>query len=435
MSEEILLDYLVDQPNVPTDHDETGLKVLLKVNASNALRAGASAPVNTHIALVLDVSSSMKKLEMQALKEAAKAAVEVMNPGDVLSVVAFQSVVYEIIVAERIDAGTDIRDIQRRIDIIDQYQGGGTDMEYAIEKAEHCLNSAADPTLARKMILFTDGQVTGLEQNCLSKAAAVADRGVSLDAIGFGKEFDYAFMQRMASYSSGYTERIERTADIQRVFKKRVSGATNAVATNCSLSLTFPPHVRAGRGYRYSPEMSYLGNVRLPGEARTISIPIGSIERDKEYSYLITATVAKRPAGNVRIIKAELRYDIPSMELSGSASTQSVVVSFTDDPSKTSQINGEVERVFDEVEIGRLVGELHKAMKQENHKRVAVFFDILSKRYEELGDTEMGAHYKELKAKYAADGGLSQDEMNYTRHKSTQKRDSAVQLVDASDLI
>ena len=40
MAEEILLDYKINRPNVSTERQETDLKVLLKINASNALRAG-----------------------------------------------------------------------------------------------------------------------------------------------------------------------------------------------------------------------------------------------------------------------------------------------------------------------------------------------------------------------------------------------------------
>lgn len=437
MAEEILLDYVVDQPHVPLGNNETGLKVLLKVNASNALRAsGPGTTLRNNLALVLDVSSSMKKAELREVKQAARASLAQLRPGDIVSVIAFQSVVYEIIPATVLDGSPEqIAQLQSKIDVIDNYQGGGTDMEYAIEKAEMQLNSVPDPDVARKIILFTDGQVTGLEENCLRTARDTSSRGVSFDALGFGPEFDYAFMQKLVSYSNGYTEKIDKPEEILAVFKRRVEGLTNAIAKNVQLHLTFTPSVRAGRGYRYAPEMTYLGNIRLPGEARSITIPIGTLEKDKEYSYLVTCTVSKRDAGNVRLIKAEVQYDIPAMGLEQEVSTQSVVVSFSDDPALTSQINGEVERVFDEVEIGRLVEELDKATTRQDHKRASIFFDILAKRYEELGDSAMQQHYADLKARYVQEGSLSQEDMNYSRHKSTQRRDTAVQLVDASDLI
>jgi Ca-activated chloride channel homolog len=434
MAEELLLDYVIDQANVSLDNEETGLKVLLKVNAGHALRGG-EATLGTHLALVIDVSSSMKSRELGEVKTAAKASIDMLRPGDAVSVIAFQSVVYEIIAATRIESPAQVAELKKRIDVIDSFQGGGTNMEYAIQKAEGQLAAIHDPTLARKIIVFTDGQVTGVEDACLSAAQGAAERGISIDALGFGTEFDYAFMQRLVSYSNGYTEKIDRPEDITAVFGKRVAGLTNAIAGNVNLHLTFTPSVRAGRGYRYGPEMAYLGNIRLPGEARTITIPIGSIERDKEYSYLLTCTVSKREPGNVRIIKAELEYDVPSLDLVGEISTQSIIVTFTADPALAAQISGEVERVFDEVEIGRLVGELDKATRREDHTRAAIFFDILAKRYEELGDPDMQQHYVSLKTKYMRDGALSQEDMNYSRHKSTQRRDSGVRLVDASDLI
>ena len=177
------------------------------------------------------------------------------------------------------------------------------------------------------------------------------------------------------------------------------------------------------------------GKMKLPGEVRTISIPIGAVEKDKEYAYLVTLTVPARDAGKVRVVKAELFYDIPSMAVEGGSSMQSVVVGYTDDPQAVVEINGEVERAFDEVEIGRLVEELDKSVQGEDKKQASMLFDVLAERYRELGDKEMAAHYVSLKQKWSQSGGLTQEELNYTRHKSTQKRDSGVQLVDASSLI
>lgn len=436
MAEEILLDYVLNRPHVSTQREETDLKVLLKVNASNALRAGGGeVELRSHIALVLDVSSSMRARELDALKQAAKAALEHLRPGDFVTVIAFQSVAYEIVEPTRIEDSSTRASIRSKIDIIDQYQGGGTDMESALTKAEHALTVIPGDNLVRKIMVFTDGQITGPEDHCLRRAREISDRGFGIDAMGFGPEFDYKFMQRLASFSNGFTEKIDRPEEIAAVFSQRVKDVTSSIAKNVHLDLTFTPQVRADRGYRYSPEIAYLGKMRLPGDVRTISIPIGTIEKDKEYAYLVTLTVPRRPEGNIRIIKAELFYDIPNMGIEQGSSLQSVIVTYTGDTQLISQINGEAERAFDEVEIGRLVEGLDRAIEQDSSRDVALYFDTLAERYRELGDEPMAEHYVELKAKYAQEGKISQEDMNYTRHKSTQKRSSGVKLVDASSLI
>lgn len=436
MAEEILLDYAVNRPNVSTQRDETELKVLVKVNASNALRAGGQEVVlPLHLALVLDVSSSMKLSEIDALKEAARAAVDELRPGDFVTVLAFQSVVYDIVEPIRIEDSSTKALVRSKIDVIDQFQGGGTDMEYALDKAEHHLLMVPGDNLVRKIMLFTDGQLTGNPETCLRRASEISARGYSIDAMGFGAEFDYKFMQRIASYSNGYTEKIDAPQEIRRVFERRVKAAASSIAKNVRVDLTFTPQVRAQRGWRSSPEISYMGKIRLPGEDRTISIPIGALERDKEYAFIVTCAVPKRPAGNIRIIKAELFYDIPSMQISGGSSLQSVVINYTDDAQALAQIDGEVERAFDEAEIGRMVEGLDRAMAAEAREDAAALIDKLTERYRELGDEEMAQHYVGLKQKYVSQGALSQDDMNTTRHKSTQKRSSGVQLVDASSLI
>lgn len=436
MAEEILLDYVINRPNIPLDRQETELKVLLKINASNALRAGGEQVVlPIHLAMVLDVSSSMKTREIDALKRAAQAAVDQLRPGDFVTVLAFQSVVYDIVSPTRIEDSSTAAMIKSKIEVIDQFQGGGTDMEYAITKAEHHLNMVPGQNLVRRIMLFTDGQLTGMPDKCLQRAAEISASDIGIDALGFGPEFDYKFMQRLASFSSGSTAKIDSPEEIEQVFSQRVQEVASSIAKNVRLDLTFTPQVRAGRGYRYSPEIAYMGKMKLPGDVRTISIPLGTLERDKEYAFLVSCTTPTRPEGHIRVIKAELFYDVPAMGVEGGSSLQSVIVNYTGDPQLVAQVNGEVERAFDEVEIGRKIEALDRAMAQQNGQEAAILFDKLTEAYRELGDEEMATHYVELKSKYAAQGMISQDDMNYTRHKSTQKRSGGVQLVDASSLI
>jgi Ca-activated chloride channel family protein len=437
MAEEILLDYQINRPYVSTTREETEIKVLLKVNASEALRAcpAAQAAMHTHLVMVLDVSSSMRVREIEALKEAAQAAIDELRPGDFVSVIAFQTVVYEIVEPTRIEDGSTKAMIKRKVSVIDQFQGGGTNMEYALLKASHHFSFVPDERLVKRIMVFTDGQITGPVDTCLRQAADISARGIGIDAMGFGPEFDYKFMQRLVAGSNGHTEKIDRPEDIKRAFAERVQAVTSAIAKNVRLDLTFTPQVRAGRGWRTSPEITYLGKIALPGEERTISIPIGTIERDKEYAYLVTCTVPQRPAGKVRVIKAELFYDIPGMQIVGGSSLQSVIVDYTDDWQLASELRGEVERVYDEAEIGRMIEGLDLALSRGAKQDASAALDALAERYRELGDEAMHQHYIQLKGRYIAEGKISQEDMNFTRHKSTQKRSSGVQLVDASSLI
>jgi len=434
MAEEILLDYVLDQPVVATTQSETQLKALLKINASPRIRAAAEVRTRSHLCLVLDVSSSMGDRDIRELRNAAKRVVEMLHPGDVLSLIAFQSVVYEVLQGEVMGPAGSRDAVLRKIDIIEHYRGGGTDMELALRKAEHQLNVVNEAGLTRKVLLLTDGRVDGIEGHCLRQAEAMAERGISLDGLGFGKDFDYKFMQRLVSFGNGFTGKIDRPEELSKVFGERVERLTNAVANQVRMKLTFTHQVRAGRGYRYSPEMMYLGTIRLPGDERSIEIPVGSIERDREYSYLVTFTVPQREVGDARAIKAELLYDVPALGVVNGQSQQSIVVRYSDDPDEATVFNGEVERAFDEVEIGRMVEELDRAMQQDDNKRVLLFLDVLARRYAELGDREMADHYDTLKQRFVQDKKLSMEDMNYNRHRSTQKKDGGVKLVDASDL-
>lgn len=435
MAEELVLDYLVDQPNIPTANVETQVKILLRVNASNALRSMAGVTTGVNLCLVLDCSSSMRDAEFRAVIAATKAIVDALRPIDTLSVVAFQNVVYEIVTGATIADDATRAEVKRKIDTIENLRGGGTELEFAITKAEMLLNAEPDPAKVKKILIMTDGQVSGVPANCLRTAREASERKVSFDCLGFGAEFDYGFCQTLVAPSNGFTDKIERVDQIVQAFQKRVQNLMASVAINATLTLSFTPTVRAGRIYRYSPEMAFMGNVDLPGDSRDFVVTLGAVEKEKEYAYVVTATVPARSEGNIRIIKATLRYDLPALNVAGGESQQSVVVFYSGNAEETAIVNGQVVRAFDEVEIARLVEELDRACQASDHKRAAMFFDILARRYEEMGNLDLKTHYGELKAKYQANGRLSLDDMNYSRHASTQKKDSGVKLVDASSLI
>ena len=438
MAEEILLDYSIDQPTLPTTNVETEVKVLLSVNASNAVRMASEGAyqVGANVCLVLDCSSSMRDPEFRALTNAALKVVDELRPIDILSVVAFQDAAYEIVRAERVLDDQDRARIRRKVSTIEIHRGGGTNMDMGLSKAHDLLNLTPERSMARRIIIFTDGEVTGAPpQETLQTAKRISRDEVVFDCFGFGPGFNYAFMQELVRDSNGFTEKIVDLGDIVEAFRRRFKNLKTSVSVGTRLELEFTPEVRAGRSYRYSPELAYLGKIALPGDERTTTINIGNIERDKEYSFLVTCTAPQRTEGYVRLFKATLRYDIPALELQGGESFQSVVVKYSGDDSEYGRIDGEVVKAFDEVEIGRLVGALEDACSTKDHKRASMFFDILSRRYAEIGNSEMEEHYGRLKDKYMSEGGVSLDDMNYARHRSTQKKDAGVKLVDASDLI
>lgn len=435
MAEELTLNYSINRPSIDVSREETEIITLLTIQLSHALQQSQETELKTHLVLVIDVSSSMGSREIFSLKQAVHAALDQLRSGDYVSVVAFQSVAYEIVEPTRIYDSSTVADLKRRIDIIDQYQGGGTDLEYGLIKGRDQILSLPELGQTKRMIVFTDGEITGDERECLKTAANLAERSIGIDAVGFGTDFDYKFMQRLVSYSNGTTAYIQDAQGIGDVFADKAKRLTNVVATHVTLTIDFSAVVRANFGYRYSPEIAYLGRIRLPETQRTIDIPIGTLEKDMEYAYLVTLTVPKRELGPIRVFKATLTYDIPSLNIVAAQSTQSIVVTYSDHPREIAHLNGEVARAYDEVEIGRLVEVLDTAIKKGEHKTVSILFDKLSEQYKELGDQDMATHYLTMKTEYATNGGITKEQMNYTRHKSTQKRDTGTTLVDASSLI
>jgi VWFA-related protein len=160
---------------------------------------GRAEPLTTM--LVIDISGSMDKNgKLQAAKDAAKAYVGQMRPGDQAGLIAYDTRVYP-----RQALTTDLTALIQAID--DLRTGGDTAMYDALIEAEGALNGV---TGRKAIIVLTDG----LDNSSASTADAVIEQigpsGLTISTIGFGDAstasqsgLDEAALKSLAERSGG----------------------------------------------------------------------------------------------------------------------------------------------------------------------------------------------------------------------------------------
>ncbi len=167
------------------------------------------------VVLVLDRSGSMSGEKMEAAKEAARAAVEVLEPDDMVAVIVFDNTATTIVALQkasnRLRITTDIARLQ---------PGGGTDVAAGLAAAEKEL--ASSTTTRKHVILLSDGQSS--YDGIADRVDAMRTGGATVSAIGIG-DADRNLLQLIAEHGDGRLYMSDSAAELPRIFIKETKTA------------------------------------------------------------------------------------------------------------------------------------------------------------------------------------------------------------------
>ena len=216
--------------------------VLLEIGTDPAA-VKARAPVN--LAIVVDRSGSMKGTRLRNAIQGALAAVERLNDGDVVSVVAFDSKPQVVVSPTPIDAGSRGR---IRSDIQGIALGGDTCISCGIEEGMSLLDRTAGRV--NRMIVLSDGEATAGVRDLpgfRSIAQRAMTRGTGITTIGVDVDYNERILSTIALDSNGRHYFVANDAALETVFDTEAQSLTTAVASNAEVSVELPPGVELVR--------------------------------------------------------------------------------------------------------------------------------------------------------------------------------------------
>jgi Ca-activated chloride channel homolog len=227
---------LLDQKPVP---GEGHLVRLLLTLEGDPPAAGARIPLN--LSLVLDRSGSMGAGKMEAARRAAALLVRRLHPEDVVSVVAFDSVIEDIAAPAR---GSEHGQLSMRIEGIEAR--GSTNLSGGwLRGREFVRQSVSDVRSLNRIMLLTDGQANvGIKDPVMltGLCATANEAGITTTTIGFGADYDEDLLRAMAEAGGGATYYIERVDQASDVFAEELADLLDVAAQNVTVV------VKAGAG-------------------------------------------------------------------------------------------------------------------------------------------------------------------------------------------
>ena len=199
---------------------------LLRLQGRLPEREDARTPID--LALVLDRSGSMGGEPIEAAKVAAHDAVDLLEDGDRIAIVAYANDVHVLVPPTGVH---DRRALHRLIERI--HAGGGTALHDGWVEGAQQLVDLLGPARTARVVLLTDGLANiGVTDpaRIAADVAKLAAHGVVTSAIGLGRYFNEDLLASVADAGGGRFAHAEAPAELEGVMAAELIGIDATVA-------------------------------------------------------------------------------------------------------------------------------------------------------------------------------------------------------------
>jgi Ca-activated chloride channel family protein len=377
--------------------------------------AQVQMPLN--LSLVLDKSGSMQGKKIENLRQAAKLVVERLALQDTISIVAFSDRKYLIAESQPV---SDKEELKRRIDRI--RDGGGTAISGGLGQGLAELDKALSPDRVSRILLLTDGQTFGDEKQCLNQAKQAGTKGIVVNALGLGDDWNEDLLDDIAAASGGVADFIDSPDRIVEFFERAVKSMQDTVVQNAQIVLRLANGITPRQVWQVLPMISNLGY--RPLSDRDVQVALGELEKGQPRSLLVELLVGPRPAGSYRIAQAEVSYDVPGLKLVGEKVKADILLEFTADTVKAKQYDPSVMNIVEKVTAFKLQTRALEEAKLGNVTGASQKLRAAATRLLEMGEDELAKSALEEAENLEKSGQMSArgtKKLRYETRKLTQR--------------
>ncbi|MCC6214253.1 MAG: VWA domain-containing protein [Polyangiaceae bacterium] len=248
--------------------------------------------VPTATALVIDTSGSMQGDKIAHARQAARALARAMHDGDVVSVIAFDTTVREIVPPTLLDDRSR-GEVERAIGGL--RAAGDTNLHDGLRTAVWYASRAPATHPLRRVVLVSDGRATVGPSSPTALGLLAEDgmaRGTQVTALGVGLDYDELTLNEIAVRSSGRFYHLEHSTSFASVVTEELRVLERTIAADAYVELVPAPGVhvegvigaraqRSGAGWRVPLGALYAGQsrelsvrVRLPERGPGVVQPV-----------------------------------------------------------------------------------------------------------------------------------------------------------------
>lgn len=279
-------------------------------------------PIN--LSLALDTSTSMMGPRLEAVKVTAAKLIQTLQPDDILSVISFNDRADVIVPASR---SLDLGKIQSRISIMTAK--GGTEMLGGLQSAMDQIDLHLSQNNSNQIILVTDGRTYGDEEGCLQLADIANQKGITINALGIGHEWNDEFLDDLTRRTGGSCTYAPHPEKVGAILEEKFSQMSYTYANSLCLAYKTPPNVEMRYAFRLSPDAASV--------CADEKICMGNLPIGKSLSLLMEFYISniKQTSGEQVLADGLLHLTIPSRSVPRSSSRITLSRNVTENPDTT----------------------------------------------------------------------------------------------------
>jgi Ca-activated chloride channel family protein len=249
------------------------------------------------------------------------------------------------------------------------------------------LDKALAPDRVSRMLLLTDGQTFGDEKQCKKLAQQAGDRGIVVNALGLGDDWNEDLLDDIAATSGGVADFIDSPDKIVTFFEHAVQSMQDTVIQNANMVLRLANGVTPRQVWQVLPMISNLGY--RPLSDRDVQVDLGEMEKGQPRSLLVELLISPRPEGRYRSAQTEIGYDVPGLNLLNEKIKSDIVLDFTADPTQAKQYNPEVMNIVEKVTAFKLQTRALEEAKLGNIAGASQKLRAAATRLLEMGEEDL----------------------------------------------
>lgn len=228
-----------------------------------------------NLTLVLDRSNSMAGTRLDRVKGAAFQIIDNMTPEDVISVVAFSDRATVVIPATKVK---DKPSLKAQITMMSAF--GGTEIYHGLNEGLKQNHEFLDSKYVNHILLLTDGNTYGDEDQCIHLATNASIEGIGISAMGLGTDWNDEFLDKLATTTGGISQFIRNVGEVGLFINNHIRHLSSSFAERLRLVLQLADGVEIDQMFKISP-------IPQPIEVVGNDIKIGTLEARRPTSVLI----------------------------------------------------------------------------------------------------------------------------------------------------
>ncbi len=301
---QVALETVISDPQVDISQGSNQRQLSIEVSAL-AEPEDRKLPLN--LCLILDHSGSMKGTPLSTVKEAAKELIKGLKPEDRLSVIAFDHQAEVIVPCQQV---TDTSDIFDRIDKLKA--AGGTAIDAGIKLGITQLIEGKQDRVSHAFLL-TDGENEhGDDARCIKLAEFATESNITLNALGFGENWNQNMLEKIADTAAGVLSYIEEAAQAVSEFGRLFNRMQSVGLTNAYLQLELKPKVRLAELKPVAQVAPDTIELTVEDEGHLQIVRLGDLMKDLSRIILVNTYIGQLEEGEQSIATLQIRYDDPA---------------------------------------------------------------------------------------------------------------------------